>query len=87
MTPITINSKLGSGNGVRQDLGTSDGYFPSKSYLGVKYGQEILHSVSVLNMACYRKSSCKHSLSALLLYTGGGLFPSDTDQVNRNAIS
>lgn len=38
---------------------------------------------SALNMARYRQSSRKHSLSALLLYPGGGLFRSDTDGVNR----
>lgn len=64
MKPITINSKLG----------TSERYFPSKSYLYMKYEQEIIHSASGLNTACYRVSFWTHRLTALLLQTGGGLF-------------
>lgn len=49
-----------------EDLGISYCYFSSKSYLYMKYEQEVIHSESMLNMACYRMSFCKHSLIALL---------------------
>lgn len=74
MKLITINSKVGSGNGIQQDLGISDCYFQSKSYLYVIYGLEITYSESKLNMACYRKSFCGNSLITCLFQTGGGLF-------------
>lgn len=66
MKPITINSKVGSGNRIQQDLGISDCYFQSKSYLYMKYGLEVIYWESMFNVAYYRMSFCTHSLSTLL---------------------